>query len=89
MIKKVLFFVLLAALVLFFVNQKRELTQKPSPTPIPLPMEEFIASPSAYATDEAVLKIEKDLGILEKELDVVDLDELRLHPPLIDLNVEY
>ena len=93
----------LAILVLFgvftFVNRgnvsipvlltKPTPTQPPTPTPTPLPTDLFTASPSAYATDEAVLKLEKDLEKFEKELDAVDLDEFPLRPPILDLKVKY
>ena len=69
------------------------LTSKPTPIPSPslspLPLEHFIASPSAYANDETILKIEKDLVTLETDLDDVNLEEVPLHPPLLDLNVKY
>lgn len=104
MIKKIIFSIaaLLASfLVLYaifsFINQGGFsvpiFITKPTPTfpptPPPLPPEAFMASPSAYATDEAVLRIEEELGILEKDLDTVDLEELRLRPPVLDLKVEY
>jgi len=102
MIKKISIFILVilwffvVLLVAFtFVNKSRFLTPilipKPTPTPTltPLPIEVFVSSPSAYATDEAVLKIEKDLVSLEKDLDTVDLEELPLRPPVLDLKVEY
>lgn len=104
MIKKI-FFSISALLVIFvllyaiftFINKGgfsvpifiTNPTPTPLPAPPPLPPEAFIASPSAYATDEAVLKIEEELRLLEEDLDTVDLEELRLQPPILDLKVEY
>lgn len=103
MIKKVIFS-LVALLVIFVIFYAAFIIinkggfsvpifiTKPTPTllpPPPFPPETFLASPSAYATDEAILRIEEKLGILEKDLDTVDLEELRFRPPILDLKVEY
>lgn len=88
------------ALAIFFfalfcfhrINKKKsELVAEPTPTPTPLvTIEEVItASPSAYATDEAVLKIEEELKILEEKLNVVDLEEQPLLPPFLDMDVKF
>jgi len=75
----------------FYFTQINEIRPwiKEVPTPTPTPIVSIEASPSAWANDKVVLKIEKDLGILEKDLDTVDLDELPLRPPVLDLKVEY
>ena len=57
--------------------------QESALTPIVVPE----ISPSAYATDSALLKIESDLGLLKEKLERIDLDESALQPPLLDLKV--
>jgi len=82
--------ILIITEILIFMNQNWKLTKpNPTPVPMPLPTKQFIASPSAYATDAAILKMEKDLELLEKDLDSVYLNEPSLHPPILDLNIEY
>lgn len=94
--KKYLFFLLL--LLLFFgslfvyfnqvVRTRPEVkTEQPAPAPTATPLPEPLLSP--YATDAAILKIEADLKILEKEIEAVDLEESRLLPPSLDLQVSY
>lgn len=88
----IIFSLILVFLGFFFyftqINKIR-LGIKELPTPTPTPIVSIEASPSAWANDKVILKIEKDLGILEKDLDTVDLDELPLRPPVLDLKVEY
>lgn len=62
-------------------------TEAPLTTATPVPWEE--ASPSAYATDSAVLKIEADLWLIKEKLERVDLDESGLRPPALDLQIKY
>lgn len=82
--------ILILTKVFIFINRNWRLTKlTPTPIPTPPPIEQFTASPSAYATDDAILKIEKDLEILENDLGAVRLDEPSLKPPIIDLQVEY
>lgn len=59
------------------------------PSPTPSPFEEEIASPSAYATDSAVLDVEKRLKEIEKEIDQTDLKETGLNPPVLDMEVNF
>ena len=70
---------------------KPPLSQPPPPlsTPTPTPFEEKISSPSAYATDSAILKIEATLKAIEKELQTIDLKEASLNPPILDMNVKF
>jgi len=53
-----------------------------SPTPGPL-------SPTRWATDSAVLAIERQLLKIEKDLESVDLSQVKLHPPVLDMEVEF
>ncbi len=88
MIKKVSLLIISGLILFLAINQviKNRLTQISPSTRSDI--EEFIASPSAYVNDEVVLKIEKDLEALEQELNALDLDELQLRPPVLDLNVK-
>jgi hypothetical protein len=64
-----------------------EATTPPAPTPTPF--EEKIASPSAYATDSAILRIESELESIEKELQETDLKEASLNPPVLDMDINF
>ena len=65
-------------------------TPPPAPVLTPTPIETSAeASPSAYATDSAVLKIEKDIIDIEEALKRTIFREPSLLPPEIDLNVEF
>lgn len=63
------------------------------PTPVvsfePLPSGEVIISPSRYATDSGVIKIEEDLRNLEKELDSMQVNETNLLPPRLDFDINF
>ena len=58
---------------------------QPSPTPI----SELTTTPSAYATDSAILRIKNNLQEIEKELGATDLYESGLLPPVLDMKVEF
>ncbi len=59
------------------------------PSPSPSPYEEEITNPSVYATDSAVLEIEKRIKEIEKEIDQTDLKETKLNPPVLDLDINF
>jgi len=71
------------------INKTKTKIEEKLSLPTPTPIVSFEATPSAYATDSAVLKIEKEAENLEKELETIDLEESSLQPPVIDLRVEY
>lgn len=58
-------------------------------TPTPIPFEEEITSPSIYATDSAILKIEAELKTIDQDLQSTDLKEVGLNPPVLDMEVEF
>lgn len=58
-------------------------------TPTPTPFEEEITSPSIYATDSAILKIEAELKTIDQDLQSTDLKEVGLNPPVLDMEVEF
>lgn len=83
--------VLILILVIFLFGkikgqQITTTTGVPSPTPTPTP-EIFV--PSKWAGDEEVLSIESNVLNLEKDLESVDLRELQLLPPVLDMEVKF
>lgn len=69
-------------------NQKN--STKFIPTPIPedqLKEETLFSSP--YATDEAILSLEKDIQNLDQELQNTDLKERQLLPPPLDMEIKF
>jgi len=94
--KKYWLFIILLALACFslfiytlkVVQTNPEVSTKVLPSKLtPTPVLEKTAS--IYATDSAVLKIEKELEALIKDLETVNLDEESLKPPALDLQIEY
>ena len=85
--------ILLGLAVFLGLNQAGRAPQPPiAPTPTPTPPLEFkeeIISPSFYATDEAILKIEQDLKTIDQQLQETDLKEAGLNPPVLDWEVEF
>ena len=86
-----LFFILLITLLAVTTNKRIVIkpTPTPEPTATPTPFEETIASPSAYATDSAILKIGEDIKDIENQLQSVDLKDNDLLPPAINLNINF
>lgn len=75
---------------LFFQREQPKLTPPPLPTPtIPPFIPPFSATPSAWATEAGVLKIEEDLRNLESDLGITDLSESSLSLPILDMNVNF
>lgn len=71
------------------LNRRPSLLPSPSPSPSPTPIKEEITSPSIYATDSAVLKIEAELKTIESKLQSTDLREKGLNPPVLDMDVNF
>jgi len=82
------FLILLISLVV--ISRKPKLTTI-NPNQILSPTTTIVVNPnpSAYATDSAVLKIEKDLEELDDKIQSLDLLEPSLNPPELDLNVKF
>lgn len=91
--KKTLLILGLVLVVLVTISVLIKILQKPAgslPAITPTPTEEpKIASPSAYATDSAVLKIEKNLDEIEVLLKETGFRQPALLPPEVDLGVEF
>jgi len=83
--------ILLAAAIFLGLNQGKNTAQiKSTPTPTPTPeIKEEIISPSPYATDEAVLKMEEEIKNLDQELTSADLKESGLNPPVLEMKIKF
>lgn len=81
---------ILAGIIKSFKPQAPKATPTPtaqSSTPLPTP--QGIGSPSRYATDSAVLKIDEDIKNLQTKLEGTDLEESNLRPPDINFFVSF
>lgn len=83
----VILVIVLSILVNLF--KKPAVSPKPPSLPVstPTPFEEKITSPSIYATDSAILKIEAELKTIDQDLQSTDLKEAGLNPPVLDMEV--
>ena len=69
--------------------------KKKVPTSSTLPPEAVLTTPtpeesfplSLWATDSGVLEIEEKITLIEEKLEVVDLQEVKLQPPILDMDV--
>lgn len=91
--KKLLLLTVIAVLLLVLAlaaPQLRKMIERPAqPTPSPTPIKESVGtSPSAYATDSAVLEFEKMINEIERALKETAFQEPALLPPEIDLKVD-
>lgn len=87
-------FIFLVLVLLLALTQKQTAsngvpTPTSTPTPTPTPFMPTISSPSAYATDSAVLEIENDISSIVQQLQNVDLKENDILPPAINLNINF
>lgn len=77
---------ILISMVIKLSGKKPEVSPGPGgPEPTPTP----ILTPTQWANDEEVLGIEKDLFQLEEDLKNVDLKQVPLYPPILDMNVKF
>lgn len=80
----------LSMLTALFGKKRTGPIATPSPTPISeTPQPEIILNASRYATDEGVLKIEKDLKDIRKQLDDSDVKQTDLSIPSLDFNINF
>jgi len=84
--------VLLLAMAVFTGFNQKESSQpipgKPTPTPT-TEFEQKIGSPSPYATDAAILKIEGEVENLNKKIQNTDLKETSLTPPILKMGINF
>jgi len=84
--------VLLLAAAIFLSFQQGKVTTMVKPTPTPTSTPEFkeeIISPSPYATDAAVLKMEEEIKSLDQGLTSTDLKESGLNPPVLEMKIQF
>ena len=86
--------VILLSITIFFDFQQGKITSQvettPSPTPTPTTEnKEEITSPSPYATDAAILKIEEEIKNLDQEIISTDLKESGLNPPKLEMKINF
>lgn len=89
-----LFFVVLlvvASLYQVFSNRRGPLVVGATPTPVASQSATpaAIARPSKYATDSAVLDIEKMITELDRDMSAVDIRESQLTPPNLDYEIKF
>ena len=92
--------IFIAIIVLLYISSlivnknglpKSQVNLKPSPSGVSVtPVPEVIVNPSKYATDSGVLAIEADLKKAESDLNIVEINEIKLTPPNLyfDINFE-
>lgn len=86
----ILLIILVTIIVFVSRNQRDAQSKQPAlPSPSPSPFEEEIINPSAYATDSAVLEIEKRLREIDQDLGKTDLKETSLNLPVLDMEVNF
>lgn len=84
--------VILLATTIFLGFQQGKVTPEVSPTPTQTPtseLKEEITSPSPYATDAAILKMEEEIKALDQELLSTDLKESGFNPPALEMKVNF
>ena len=88
-IAAVIFFSIVAVIVLNLVGKKAGQAPTTSPTPSPSPFVEENRKLSKYATDSAVIKIDEGVNKLDKNLNSTDLREVNLRLPSLDFEVKF
>lgn len=81
-------FVILLVLGIIFRDKIQNIVPLPSPTPTATPVV-ATPTPSRYATDSGVLKIEADINTLDGELSGVDLEESNIKPRPLDFDINF
>lgn len=82
---------LLAAAIFLSFHQGQPTTKietKPTPTPT-IGFKKEIISPSPYATDAAILKMEEEIKTLDQEITSADLKEAGLNPPVLEMKIKF
>ncbi len=86
-----LLFILLV-FILALASSRKRLAPEATPTPTPTgftPIDGEITSPSRYASDAGVLKIEADLKSLDERMSSEKVREEDLNLPQLDFNVSF
>ncbi len=74
-------------LLLFGIKRKVPTSTSLPPEALITPTPTLTFPASRWATDAGVLTIETDLKAVENDLDNVDLQEIKLQPPILDLEI--
>ncbi|MBU1126734.1 MAG: hypothetical protein ABIH88_03260 [Patescibacteria group bacterium] len=69
-------------------EKKQEQIIKIIPTPVPLENQEKLIEPSLYATDSAILKIEKEIKDTRSALENMEHSQKNLDIPALDMNLD-
>ncbi len=82
-----LFVLLVFTLLLLIIRRKvpTSSTLPPELNPTSVPTEQIVQS--RWATDSGVLEIEDKIILIEDKLEAVDLQEVKLQPPILDMDV--
>lgn len=81
-------FILGVLAVVFKAKIRLPLVALPTASPVPLPPVST-PTPSKYATQSAVIKIQEDINALDQDLNKVELDESNIKPKPLDFDVVF
>lgn len=84
----VILFILGILAVVFKAKIRLPLVALPTASPTPLPPV-ATPTPSKYATESAVIKIQEDMNALDQDLNKVELDESNIKPKPLDFDVVF
>lgn len=84
-------FLMIVLSLLFNIKKSQPPKEKPTPAVSyePVPSSDIITNPSRYATDSGVLTIEGNIRKIEKELDIMQVNEADLLPPRLDFDINF
>lgn len=78
---------LVFTLLLLFIRKKVPTTSTLPPELTPTSVSTEQIAQSRWATDSGVLEIEDKIFLIEKKLEAVDLQEVKLQPPILDMDI--
>lgn len=87
----VLLFLMIVLSTLFNIKKSQPPKEKPAPAVSyePVPSSDIITDPSRYATDSGLLTIGENIRKIEKELDIMQVNEADLLPPRLDFDINF
>ena len=78
---------LIFTILLVIIKKKVPTTTTLPPELIPTPGTTGIIIKSKWATDSGVLEIEEKIVLIEDKLGAIDLQEVKIQPPILDMDV--